>query len=167
VVPRLFVAPMGISVRKHTMDMCAASYTRRQMARDEKLEHLRTVPLFAHMGRSELQRLGQLTDEIEVGLDRVVAEQGEIGHEFFFVLDGRLMVLDGHRPIATMGPGDFFGEIALLDGRPRTATVRAEGITRLLVIGHREFHALMDEFPSVRTAVLDAVAERLRRTEGE
>ena len=166
-VPRLFVAPMGISVRKHTMDMCAASYTRRQMARDEKLEHLRTVPLFAHMGRSELQRLGQLTDEIEVGLDRVVAEQGEIGHEFFFVLDGRLMVLDGHRPIATMGPGDFFGEIALLDGRPRTATVRAEGITRLLVIGHREFHALMDEFPSVRTAVLDAVAERLRRTEGE
>ena len=166
-VPRLFVAPMGISVRKHSMDMCAASYTRRQMARDEKLEHLRTVPLFAHMGRSELQRLGQLTDEIEVGLDRVLAEQGEIGHEFFFVLDGRLMVLDGHRPIATMGPGDFFGEIALLDGRPRTATVRAEGITRLLVIGHREFHALMDEFPSVRTAVLEAVAERLRRTEGE
>lgn len=166
-VPRLIVAPMGISVRKHTMDMCAASYTRRQMARDEKLEHLKTVPLFAHMGRRELERLGQLTDEIEVGLDRVLAEQGEIGHEFFFVLDGRLMVLDGHRPIATMGPGDFFGEIALLDGRPRTATVRAEGITRLLVIGHREFHALMDEFPSVRTAVLEAVAERLRRTEGE
>jgi CRP-like cAMP-binding protein len=137
------------------------------MARDEKLEHLRTVPLFAHMGRRELERLGQLTDEIEVGLDRVLAEQGEIGHEFFFVLDGRLMVLDGHTPIATMGPGDFFGEIALLDGRPRTATVRAEGITRLLVIGHREFHALMDEFPLIRRAVLEAVAERLRRTEGE
>ena len=49
---------------------------------------------------------------------------------------------------------------------PRTATVRAEGIVRVLVIGHREFHALMDEFPSIRTAVLDAVAERLRHTEG-
>jgi CRP/FNR family cyclic AMP-dependent transcriptional regulator len=137
------------------------------MARDEKLDLLSRVPLFARMGKRELERLGQLTDEVEIGLDRVLTEQGEIGHEFFIVLDGRLMVLDGNRPIAKLGPGDFFGEIALLDGRPRTATVRAEGITRLLVVGHREFHALMDEFPSVRTAVLEAVAERLRRVEAD
>jgi CRP/FNR family cyclic AMP-dependent transcriptional regulator len=137
------------------------------MARDEKLDLLSRVPLFARMGKHELERLGQLTDEVDVGLDRVLAEQGEIGHEFFIVLDGRLMVLDGKTPIATLGPGDFFGEIALLDGRPRTATVRAEGITRLLVVAHREFHALMDEFPSVRTAVLEAVAERLRRAEAD
>ena len=135
------------------------------MARDEKLDLLATVPLFARMGAKELERLGQLADEVEVGMDRVLAEQGETGHEFFIVLDGRLMVLDGHTPIATLGPGDFFGEIALLDGRPRTATVRAEGIARLLVVGHREFHALMDEFPSVRTAVLEAVADRLRDAE--
>jgi CRP/FNR family transcriptional regulator, cyclic AMP receptor protein len=136
------------------------------MARDEKLEHLKRVPLFAHMGRTELERLGQLADEVEVGLDRLLTEQGETGHEFFIVLEGRLSVLDGRRPIAQIGPGDFFGEIALLDGRPRTATVRADGIARLLVVGHREFHALMDEFPAVRTAVLKAVGERLRRTEG-
>ena len=136
------------------------------MARDEKLDHLKAVPLFSRMGQHELERLGQLADEVEVGLDKVLAEQGATGHEFFVVLDGRLMVLDGHRPIAQLGPGDFFGEIALLESVPRTATVRAEGIARLLVIGHREFHALMDEFPSVRSAVLDAVADRLRRTEG-
>lgn len=135
------------------------------MARDEKLDHLRRVPLFASFGRHELERLGQLADEIEVGLDQVLAQQGRTGHEFFVVLDGRLTVLDGNRAVAQMGPGDFFGEIALLDGRPRTATVRADGITQLLVVGHREFHALMDEFPSVRTAVLEAVAARLRRTE--
>ncbi len=141
------------------------------MARDEKLEHLKRVPLFARMGHRELERLGQLADEVEVGLDRVLTEQGQTGHEFFvvldgqLVLDGRLMVLDGHRPIATLGPGDFFGEIALIESVPRTATVRAEGIARLLVIGHREFHALMDEFPSVRSAVLDALAERLRKNE--
>lgn len=135
------------------------------MARDEKLDLLATVPLFARLGRKELGRLGQLADEVEVGLDRVLTEQGETGHEFFIVLDGRLMVLEGRTPIATLGPGDFFGEIALLDGRPRTATVRSEGITRLLVVGHREFHALMDEFPSVRTAVLEAVADRLRNAE--
>ena len=135
------------------------------MARDEKLDLLATVPLFARLGGKELERLGQLADEVEVGLDRVLTEQGEVGHEFFIVLDGRMVVLDGRTPIATLGPGDFFGEIALLDGRPRTATVRAEGISRLLVVAHREFHALMDEFPTVRTAVLEAVAERLRNAE--
>ena len=137
------------------------------MVRDEKLDMLAGVSLFARMGKRELERLSQLTDEVEIGLGRVLAEQGETGHEFFIVLDGHLSVLDGRKPIATLGPGDFFGEIALLDGRPRTATVRAEGITRLLVVAHREFHALMDEFPSVRTAVLEAVADRLRRVEAD
>ena len=137
------------------------------MARDEKLDHLRKVPLFSRMNQRQLERLGQLADEIEVGLDEVLAEQGRVGHEFFIVLDGRLMVLDGRKPVAQLGPGDFFGEIALLDGRPRTATVRAEGITRLLVVGHREFHALMDEFPELRRTVLEEVAARLRRFGGE
>jgi CRP-like cAMP-binding protein len=136
------------------------------MAHDEKLEHLKRVPMFARLGRHELERLGQLADEVEVGLDRHLTEKGERGHEFFFVLDGRLVVLDGARPIANLGPGDFFGEIALVESVPRTATVRAEGIARLLVIGHREFHALMDEFPTIRAAVLDALAERVRLNEG-
>jgi CRP/FNR family transcriptional regulator, cyclic AMP receptor protein len=135
------------------------------MARDEKLEHLSRVPLFSKMGTRELERLGALADEVEVGLDTVLAEQGTIGHEFFIVLEGRVMVLDGRTPVRTLGPGDFFGEIALIESVPRTATVRAEGIVQLLVIGHREFNALMDEFPTVRSAVMDALAERLRRTE--
>ena len=57
------------------------------MARDEKLEHLKRVPLFARMGHRELERLGQLADEVEVGLDRVLTEQGQTGHEFFVVLE--------------------------------------------------------------------------------
>ncbi len=136
------------------------------MVADEKLEHLQRVPLFSKLGRGDLERVSQLTDEIEVGLDAILTEQGQTGHEFFIVLDGRLIVLDGHTPIATLGPGDFFGEIALVESRPRTATVRAEGIARLMVIGHREFHALMDEFPEVRRAVMDALAERVRTNEG-
>lgn len=135
------------------------------MATDEKLELLKHVPLFSRLDKGELERLGQLADEVEVGMDKVLAAQGQTGHEFFIIIDGRVTVLDGDRPIRQLGPGDFFGEIALLDGRPRTATVRADGLARLLVVAHREFHALMDEFPSVRTAVLDAVAERLRRTD--
>jgi CRP/FNR family cyclic AMP-dependent transcriptional regulator len=135
------------------------------MARDEKLEHLQRVPLFSRLGQRELVRLGQLTDEIEVGVDEVLTQQGKYGFEFFVITDGRVTVLEDGRPVAQLGPGDFFGEIALLDGRPRTATVRTDGITQLLVIGRREFNSLMDEFPSVRFAVLEALAERLRRLE--
>jgi CRP-like cAMP-binding protein len=81
------------------------------------------------------------------------------------VLDGQVTVSDGERTLARLGPGDFFGELALLDGRRRTATVRADGPTRLTVLGHREFHQLMDEFSEVRAAVMAAVADRLRKIE--
>jgi CRP-like cAMP-binding protein len=137
------------------------------MARDEKLEHLKRVPLFAKLRGRELERLGQLADEVEVGLDKTLTEQGETGYEFFIVMDGRVSVIEDRRPVAHLGPGDFFGEIALIEERPRTATVRTDGITRLLVINHREFHALMDEFPAIRGAILEALAERLRRLEAK
>lgn len=130
------------------------------MARDEKLDLLRRVPLFARLGKRELERLGQLADEVEVGLDTKLTEQGHIGHEFFIVIDGHVTVIEDKRPVSQLHPGDFFGEIALLEGHVRTATVRADGIVRLLVVGHREFHALMDEFPSVREAVMAELAER-------
>ena len=130
------------------------------MAHDEKLEILRRVPLFSRLGTRELERLGQLMDQIEVGLDQRLTEQGRLGEEFFVVLSGHLTVLDGTRQIAQLHPGDFFGEIALLEDHVRTATVRADGIAELLVIGHREFLALMEEFPAIRQAVEAAAAER-------
>ena len=137
------------------------------MARDEKLEHLKRVPLFARMGHRDLERVGQLADEIELGLDQLLTEQGKSGSEFFIVLDGRMTVLQDKRPVSHMGPGDFFGEIALVEERPRTATVRTDGISRLLVINHREFHELMDEFPAIREAVLQALADRVRKAEAD
>jgi CRP/FNR family cyclic AMP-dependent transcriptional regulator len=73
---------------------------------------------------------------------------------------------DGQR-LNTLGTGDFFGEIALIDGGPRTATVTTEEPTRLLVITHREFHSMMDEFPEVAAQVLNALAHRIRRLEPE
>ena len=135
------------------------------MSRDVKLAHLARVPLFAHMTQRQLRRLGQLADEVSVEAGKTLAKKGRIGHEFFIVMDGTVSVSVGRRKIDELGAGDFFGEISLLDGRPRTATVRATVPTRVLVVAHREFHALMDEFPSVRGAVLNAVAERLRRLE--
>ena len=118
------------------------------MVRDEKLEKLRHVPLFSHLGGREIERLGMLTDELDVSDGQVAIEK------------------DGQR-VASMHPGDFLGEIALIDGRPRTATARAEGRTRLLVLSRGSFNDLMDEFPSVRGAVLEALAERVRSHESE
>ena len=116
------------------------------MARDEKLEHLRRVPLFARFTQRQLERLGQLADEVEVGLDEVLAEQGRVGHEFFVVLDGHVRVLDGTRQIAQIHPGDFFGEIALLIACPRTATVRALTPVRAWSLGGREFDDVLRHY---------------------
>ena len=135
------------------------------MARDEKLEKLRQVPLFAHLGKRETERLGMLADELDVPDGQVLTRQGASGGEFFIVLDGTVAIEKDGQQIATMNPGDFLGEISLIDGKPRTATARADGDARLLVIGRAPFHELMDEFPSVRVAVLQALAERVRSHE--
>ncbi len=135
------------------------------MARDEKLEKLRQVPLFAHLGKRETERLGMLADELEVPDGQVLTRQGASGGEFFIVLDGKVAIEKDGQQIATMNAGDFLGEISLIDGKPRTATARADGDARLLVIGRAPFHELMDEFPSVRVAVLQALAERVRSHE--
>lgn len=135
------------------------------MARDEKLEKLRQVPLFAHLGRRETERLGMLADELEVADGQVLTRQGASGTEFFVVLGGRVAIEKDGQRIATLNAGDFLGEIALIDGKPRTATARADGDARLLVLGRGPFHDLMDEFPAIRLAVLQALAERIRNHE--
>jgi len=132
---------------------------------DEKLEQLRRVPLFAGLGKRELAELTTLADEIGVDDGRTLTREGESGHEFFVVLEGKVAVEIGGRQVAELGPGDFLGEIALIDGKPRSATTRVVGNTKLLVVGHREFHQLMADFPSVQTAVLQVLAQRVRRNE--
>lgn len=137
------------------------------MARDEKLEKLRQVPLFAHLDKRETERLSMLADQLDVPDGQVLTRQGASGGEFFIVLDGKVAIEKDGQRIATMNPGDFLGEIALIDGKPRTATARADGDARLLVIGRAPFHELMDEFPSIRISVLEALAERVRAHEPE
>lgn len=135
------------------------------MARDEKLDLLHRIPLFSSFGRRGLERLGSLADEVDVPAERCLMAQGDRGTEMFVIMSGSVRVeRDGHR-LNTLGPGDFFGEIALLDGGPRTATVTAEEPTRLLVLTHREFHAMMEEFPEVAAEVLNSLAHRIRRLE--
>lgn len=132
------------------------------MARDEKLELLRRIPLFNACNPRQIERIGMLADEVNVPDGKVLMRQGETGHDMMIVVSGQVGVeRDGQR-INTLGPGDFFGELALVDGGPRTATVTAEAPARLLVVGHRDFHSLMDEFPAIAAQVMNALAHRVR-----
>ena len=132
------------------------------MARDEKIELLRTVPLFGGLRDRELERISALADIIDLPADRTIMTQGERGAEMFVLVTGTAHIDRDGASLGDRGPGEVLGEIALLDGGPRTATVTLNEASRMLVLGRREFHALMDEFPDVRLHVLERVAQRLR-----
>jgi putative iron-dependent peroxidase len=134
------------------------------MATDDRLELLRSVPLFSRLRRREIERLVELADEIEVPDGQMLTRQGELGHEFFVVLTGNVIVARDGQRMARLGPGDFLGEIALIDGRPRTASATANGPARLLVLSHRQFDSLFDEFPTIARQVVQALVERIGRT---
>jgi CRP-like cAMP-binding protein len=132
------------------------------VARDEKLDLLHSIPLFGRFDRKHLERLGMLTEEVDVPAGKVLIRQGELGDDLMVIVSGTVDVeRDGVR-VNTLSSGDFFGEIAVIDRGPRTATVTANTPSRLLVINHRDFNALMDEFPDVAAQVLVTLAHRLR-----
>jgi CRP-like cAMP-binding protein len=91
----------------------------------------------------------------------VLARQGEFGQEFFVLAEGTAEVTQGRRRLATLGAGDFFGEIALVSNVPRTATVKTLSPVRALVVTSRDFWTLLDESPRTQRKILEAVADRL------
>ena len=134
---------------------------------DVKLELLKRTPLLSALGRKEIEAVGMLVDEIDVPAGQVLMREGDTGREFFVLVEGTVGIDRGGTRIRTLKSGDFFGEIALLAEGPRTATATVDGASRLLVLGHREFHSLMDQFPAIRTCVLEALATRIRNLEPE
>lgn len=132
------------------------------MARDEKIDLLRTVPLFSGMRDRELERVAALADIVDLPPDRQIMKQGDRGAEMFVMVSGSARIERDGESLTECGVGDVLGEIALLDGGPRTATVTLAEPSRLLVLARREFRELMDEFPEVRLQVLEAAARRLR-----
>ncbi len=130
--------------------------------RNEHLDHLAKQPLFSACTKRELQRVARAVDEIDVEAGRVLVDQGQAGREAFVILEGIAAVKRNGRRIATLGPGEQFGELALLDHGPRTATVVAETPMRLLVLSSRSFAAVLDEVPTLATKLLAALASRIR-----
>lgn len=132
------------------------------MADKSKAEMLRGVPLFARCKGPSIALIERLTDEIDVPDGRVLMRQGDLGQEFFLILEGRVRIERDGRALATLGPGDHLGEIALVEEGRRTATATAEGPAKLLVIDHRGFNSLMDSSAEIRSAILAELASRVR-----
>lgn len=131
------------------------------LRKDAKLELLKRVPLFALCSKHELAEISRLADEIDLPEGKVLAQEGDRGREFFVLVEGSAEVRRHGETVNVLGDGDFFGEIALVSGRPRTATVTATSPVRALVVTEQAFGALLRKSPEIQTKVLQALAERV------
>ncbi len=134
---------------------------RERIARRE-LEMLGAVPLFSACNQSELRQIARLGTPVTVKAGKVLTTEGTPGREFFLVLAGAAACTIGGRPAAHFGPGDFFGELALLDGGPRTASVTADTDMDVLVLDAREFASLLSASPTISAKIMATLARRLR-----
>jgi CRP/FNR family transcriptional regulator, cyclic AMP receptor protein len=130
-------------------------------------DQLAGVPLFRGLSKKQLRRISSLMTRIDRPAGQVLTEEGEQGREFFIVLEGEVEVRHGDRVIATRRAGEYVGEIALLDKRPRTATVVATTPVSVEVLSRREFVSLLAEVPELSEQILATIAERLVDLESE
>lgn len=134
------------------------------MAHKEEL--LERVPLFSGVSAAGLEELGGIADEMDVRAGTILTHEGYREGFFFVIVSGQVRIERGGVTINTLGPGEFLGEIALLDGGPRTATATAETECHLLSMTYQMFHELLDAAPEIRAAILEAVGQRLRQLDG-
>jgi CRP/FNR family transcriptional regulator, cyclic AMP receptor protein len=132
-----------------------------RVRKDRKRELIKAVPLFAHCSKKELDSLASQLDEIEMPNGRVLTREGEAGREFVVLVDGSAEVTKDGRRVNLLGPGDFLGEIALISGGPRTATVTTTSDSDLLILTARSFARVTKEMPSVQASVMKALSDRL------
>ncbi len=123
--------------------------------------HLATMPLFQDLSKKQLRLISQLATQLEEPAGTVLIQEGKAGHEFIVVIEGEIEVRQGERLIGEYGPSTYVGEIALLEHRPRTATVVTKTPVKLEVIGQREFAALLVEVPQIAERVKTTAARRL------
>jgi CRP/FNR family cyclic AMP-dependent transcriptional regulator len=123
------------------------------------------IPLFSACSKRDLQRLAKASDEVQIAAGTQLTVEDTIGREAFVIVEGTATVSKGGVAVATLGPGDHFGELALLDGGPRTATVTADSDMEVLVLSKPAFNGVLDEIPTLAHKLLVSLAHRLRESE--
>ena len=129
-----------------------------------KADALARCPFFQGLSRGDLLKLAKITEDLEVDEGRALTREGQSGSEFFVIIDGEVGVSKDGQEIRTLGPGDFFGEIALLEDTPRTATVTAKTPLRFFVLTRQAFRSLLAHQPELEQKVLAALQERVQAT---
>jgi CRP-like cAMP-binding protein len=130
-----------------------------------KIAMLRRVPLFANCRGGSMDLIGRLADEVDVPDGYALMRQGDLGHEFVMIVEGQVRVERDGALVNRLGPGDYVGEIALLDEGRRTATAVTEGPAKILVISHQGFQSLLDSSTEIRQAVMESLVARVRQHE--
>jgi len=131
-----------------------------------RIELLGACPLFSGMTADDLAAIADRSVEVDFPADHVIARQGEIGTGFFVIVDGTVRVVRDGEELAHLGPGDFFGEMSVIDGLPRVAQVVTTTETRCLALASWEFERLILDHPTIGLAILRGLSARLRsRTE--
>jgi CRP-like cAMP-binding protein len=131
------------------------------LRRDRKMDLLKRVPLFSGCSKQELGQVSRIADEIDLREGKTLIKEGTPGREFFVLVDGTAEIRRKGKKIDTAGPGDFFGEMALLSDQPRNATVVTTSQVDALVVTARNFRMLIETNPLIALKVMRAVADRL------
>jgi CRP/FNR family cyclic AMP-dependent transcriptional regulator len=131
------------------------------LRRDAKIELLKKAPLFAGCSKSELRALARIADELDLREGTVITREGRPGREFFVLISGTADVTKKGKKVASLGAGEWFGEIALLTDSPRTATVTATSPVDVLVVTERRFREVVETMPSIALKILSTVSARL------
>ena len=132
------------------------------MATRSHTDGLAAVPLFEKLSKRDLQRVADVATELQVEPGKLLVSQGRPGDELFVILDGKALVRRNDRKVGEMGPGEYFGELSLLDRLPRAADVVAHTPMRVLVIDRDRFQTVLREVPDIATTLLASMAARLR-----
>jgi CRP/FNR family cyclic AMP-dependent transcriptional regulator len=135
--------------------------------RDKHLDYLSKVEIFEAFSRKELAQLGRLAEQIEIAEGKDLTKEGSTGREFFVITKGQAGVYRKGRKVANLGPGKFFGELSLIDGGPRNATVTADSNMEVIVLGQREFLGLLHDVPTMAMKVIKGMASRLRESDAK
>lgn len=131
-----------------------------RFSKDVKTKLISRVPLFANCSKGELQEIAAIADEIDIAEGKELTTEGSPGREFFVLIEGTASVAQDGDQINDLGPGDFFGEVALVKDTPRTATVTATSPVRALVVTRQNFKRLIERQPDIERTVLKALVDR-------
>ena len=136
-----------------------------KVGQDQKSGYLQRVPVLENCTKGQLRAISRISEVLETPAGEVLARAGEPGDRFFFIIDGAARVEVSPHKEHRMGPGEFFGEMSLLDGGLRSATVIADTPVRLLVIQRRDFWKLLKEAPALSERILVTLSQRVRQAE--